>query len=340
MSKYKNCKKILRQSCKVVFLSIFSMILLFSTNNFVVGIDGDSLSDATSVPNLAGSSLESSKEISNGVWEEVNPGIGNEEVPFFSVSVGKSKKKKGKGSQVWAIGGVKDSQTNEHKKKVFRLTNKKGWIPEIDGELVSASSDGTVVAVDDNKYLFKRTGKKRWEKIPDLSLSHISVANKNTMWGVLQDEDSHKAFKFIDGSWSPVMDYMGDHAEGFTKFTVNLLGTVWAINEDGKLFAQNSQRLQDLKEIQEKKDLGKELSKKRKSKIKRLKKRIKKLERKKNKSKKEKRRLKRFKKRVKKLQRKGRKRAKKKKGKKKGKKKKKKRGKKAKKKKKDRKKTK
>jgi hypothetical protein len=166
-------------------------------------------------------------------------------ISFVSISSGGSNSGFG---NVWAVGEPTDNQ-DDNNWKIYQLT-KYGWKYMLDGKDVSAASDGTVVAIDNNNNVLKFT-KKGWMKIPGISLSRVSVGNKNLIWGILEDnKGTYKIFWYKNGIWEPVKNYEGRDSKGFTELRVNSYGTVFAIDEIGKVFYRNQERLKDFNKNQ------------------------------------------------------------------------------------------
>lgn len=154
-----------------------------------------------------------------GSWTKVPVGTKNKTLKIAEVSVGNT-------NHVWAVG---------EDKKIYRL-GAKGWIAESAGIAVGVGHDGTVIGINESNDVFKRIKAGKWEQIPNLKLSHISVGSDKIMWGIFKNNDTYEVYKLAATTWEPVQDPQTKEPQQFVQLSVNAQGTVLALDKNNKPF--------------------------------------------------------------------------------------------------------
>jgi hypothetical protein len=166
------------------------------------------------------------QETTEGRWLMVDPGSGEDKRVLKHLAVGNI-------AEVWALddAGI-----------VCRLEDET-WTPYSKDEKyqgLAVGHDGKVIALDSNGKIQTYVN-GQWQPIPSPRLTKISVANKDLFWGIGDDNGSSVVWKFEKVGWLKLRDRNKQYATGLSDISVNPAGTVFALDRQGRIYANGEE---------------------------------------------------------------------------------------------------
>jgi len=131
----------------------------------------------------------------------------------------------GNAQDIWVT-----DDTNQVIYKLNTITN--AWNPRSNGIQVAAGIDGTVVMIDADNIPHILAGNNRWTVMPGVQLDHITVINKDEIYGSYQGV----LWRYTNNQWTQIMGADRKRTSGVDQVAANAAGTLFITDQSGNIY--------------------------------------------------------------------------------------------------------